>query len=417
MKLVSKLNLLVFFFLYLTSILTVNPTSYTISYLSPLSLANKQRDALFDRYLISSELSLGRFSNLKISISELIGLSLVLNRTAILPKFEQCMNGGGIGMNDEVYFDQLFDSSTFSRASVVSTSGIDLDRLCKGNTASVAVSTFVDRKKEYVRNTIKNDISISLDDLSTTPLLFGEDVPMEKIFSSYPYDRYFLQETTEVWARDYMKDRLLPDRLKALERYQCIVLGANYLSLNWARLPNEFEEVHRELLPNPFIRADVYDFLQKNGLINAINAKYPAHRSIIPFIAIHLRMGDFLTFKHVRTFGSDCNDNPELLVHHVKDVLSRKIIKESGLAPQIVLSTDDYKSPCAIHFKLVFPYVTFLEDVSRFHSKSCQCALFDQELLGASSFFFGDRMSTFSQAVHQIRTLRNQHGIDTTIWL
>ena len=113
----------------------------------------------------------------------------------------------------------------------MSTSGIDLDRLCKGNIASIAISTFVDRKKEYVRNTVKNEVSISLDDLSTTPLLFGEDLPMETIFSSYPYDRYFLPDTTEVWARDYMKDRLLPDRLKSLEEYQCIVLGANYLSL------------------------------------------------------------------------------------------------------------------------------------------------------------------------------------------
>jgi len=113
MKVVSKLNLLifvVFFFLYLSSLQTVNPRSPTISYLSPLSLANRQRAYLFDRYLISSELSLGRFSNLKISISELLGLSLVLNRTAILPKFEQCMNSEGIEMNDDIYFDQLFDS-------------------------------------------------------------------------------------------------------------------------------------------------------------------------------------------------------------------------------------------------------------------------------------------------------------------
>ena len=316
-------------------------------------------------------------------------------------------------MNDDIYFDQMFDSFAFSRASVVSTSGIDLDRLCKGNIASIAVSTFVDRKKEYVRNTLNNEVSISLDDLSPTPLLFGEDTSIEKIFYSYPYDRYFLPEITEAWSRDYMKDRLLPDKLKSLEGYQCIVLGANYLSLNWARLPKEFEVVHRELLPNPFIRADVYNFLLRNGLVNT---KIPAYTSFNPFIAIHLRMGDFLTFKHVRTFGLDCNDNPEILVNHVRDVLRRRFASQSGLIPPILLSTDDYKSLCATQLKLTFP-VILLEDASRFHSKSCRCALFDQEVLGASSFFFGDRMSTFSQAVHQIRTLRNQYGIDSTVWL
>jgi hypothetical protein len=361
------------------------------------------------RLLISSELYLGRFSNIKISILEVIGLSLALNRTAVIPVFNNCKNSDGVRSSDDSYFDQLFDASLFSRASVVSTSGIDLDRLCEGSAASVAVSSFVDRKKEYVRSTVKNEISISLDDLSNTPLLFGEDVPLEKVFSSYPYDRYFLPEITEVWAREFMKDRLLPDKLKALDDYQCIIVGANYLSLNWARLPYEFEEVHRELLPIPFIRSEVFEFLRKNGVVNTRIQPY----SILPFIAIHLRMGDFLTFQSIRTFGYNCNENPGLLVGFVERVLSSMGAKKQF---PIFLSSDDYQSACAIHIKNALP-VIFLESASRFYSNSCRAALFDQEVLGASSFFFGDKMSTFSQSIHQIRMLRYLHKEDTTTWL
>ena len=34
-----------------------------------------------------------------------------------------------------------------------------------------------------------------------------------------------------------------------------------------------------------------------------------------------------------------------------------------------------------------------------------------------SEFFFGDQKSTFSQAIHQIRTLRHNKGVESTRWL
>ena len=47
---------------------------------------------ILDRYIISSAVYYGRISNAKISISEVIGLALALNRTAVIPKLEECHN-------------------------------------------------------------------------------------------------------------------------------------------------------------------------------------------------------------------------------------------------------------------------------------------------------------------------------------
>jgi hypothetical protein len=357
------------------------------------SILKRCHQTFQDRYIILSELSFGRMSNLKISVAEVIGLSLALNRTAVFPKFETCM------LKTEE-FDLLFDPSRFCQASIVSSSGLDLNRICEDNAASVVASNLGNP-----RATVRGEISIDLARITPPELILTDDAD-ENIFKSYPYDKYFLP-TTASWASAFISDRLLVKKLEILSSYKCIILGKNFFSINWAQLPNEFEEVHRELIPSPSIRADVHGYLQRNGLFS---------ESAVQFIAIHLRMGDFLTSTFHRGFGFECNKNPELLISHVQGLLTRLSKSSNALLPPILLATDDYNSVCSKYLQLSFSIIS-LDGASRFHKDSCQGALFDQEVLGASSYFFGDKMSTFSQAIHQIRTIRYGHETDTTTWL
>jgi hypothetical protein len=364
----------------------------------------KQSSTIRDQYIISSTLSFGRLSNLKISIAEIIGLSLALNRTAIFPDLQSCRIGGGLEFNDDIYFEQLFDSSGFTRASVMSKSGIDFDRLCRNDSVSINMNDV-----GLVKNLPQRKINTSDTDGTSNNTILRDFVSFDELFSMYPYDVHFLP-TIISWAKEFMKNPFLPDELALITR-RCIYLRGNFMSLNWARLPYEFEEVHKELVPNPSIQADVYDFLQKIRLVDAANPRCSSCFSSVPFIAIHLRMGDFLTSDIHRGFGVDCNKNPDLLIPHLK---SAQYI--SGSLP-VILATDDYQSNCAINLQQKIPGIIFLKDVSRFHRNSCRGALFDQEVLGASSFFFGDKMSTFSQSIHQIRTIRYRRASNTTSWI
>ena len=363
---------------------------------SPVALFPKsQQRRLHERYLISSDLSFGRLSNTKISLAEVIGLSLVLNRTAVLPRLESCM------LKTEE-FEQLFDSSSFSRASVLSSSGLDLNRICKHDVIYISVSKNVGNSKSISLTGVK---TIELDEISLQPFLFYNDTSTN-LFKSHPYDKYFLP-TTASWAPSYMKDELLIEKLASLNNYRCIIIPKNFYSVNWARFPSEFVEVHRELVPSPTIREDVVDFLEKNELSSALR---------VPFIGIHLRMGDFLTSHMNHVFGFECNNNPELMVSNISNVLTRFAELTNNAPLRIILASDDYNSVCAKLVQISYPVIT-LDGASRFLSESCQGAIFDQEVLGASSFFFGDKMSTFSQAIHQIRTLRYGHPVDSTMWL
>jgi hypothetical protein len=372
------------------------------------SSENQRKSAiLHDRYLISSELSFGRLSNMKISIAEVIGLSLALNRTAMLPVLQNCKSGGGEGLNHDTYFEHLFDASALSRATVLSSSGIDLGRICDSDSIAVEV---LGHKSLNSFSLINAKIFQSLE-LNHDPLSFGDDIPNDILFDSFPYSQYFLPKVRDTWGPLFLRDRLLPDKLALLNDVKCVILGRNYLSLNWARLPSEFKEVHRELVPHSAIRADVLDFFLRNKFIDSRMS------TIIPFIAIHLRMGDYLLLDEFRSFGVACNNHPEMLVSYVKELLERYSQSSgNGTSLPIILATDDYNSNCAKYFQQSLS-VSFLFGVSRFHSASCRGALFDQEILGASAFFFGDKMSTFSQSIHQIRTLRYAHTIETTTWL
>jgi len=381
---------------------------------------------LNEKFIISSELpEFGRLSNMKMSIAEVIGLALVLNRSALLPRFDSCMYHPNTVkhkedthftiLNDDSSFEQLFDSSSFSHVSVMSYSGINLRRICGNDIISVSMA----KVRDNAKNSISDEIPVFLSDIHLKePFLFGNDISLESSLKSYPYDKYFLPIVSEQWAKDLISDTLLPDKLASFNNHKCIVMGKNYLSLNWARLPSVFDEVHKELIPSPVIRTDVLDFLNRNHLLGEYDQSHCSF-SIVPFLGIHLRMGDFLKYEYFHSFGRDCNENPEVIVMQIKKSLEwfmRWSSERNGTFPPIVLATDDYDSKCVSRIHDEFP-VIILHGVSRFHSNSCRGALFDQEVLGVSSVFLGDKLSTFSQSIHQIRTIRNLHSVDTTIWL
>jgi hypothetical protein len=382
---------------------------------------------ILDRYIISSAVYYGRISNAKISISEVIGLALALNRTAVIPKLEECHNiFDGI---DDAHIDQLFDLSLFSRASVISRAGFDASRICGDDVISIPISGF--HGFDEVKSDIGSDNKkMKLDQiLLSKPFFFGStnDESLETILNKFPYKSHFNPETKVIASR-YMTDLLVPDKLATLSNYKCIIIGRNFYSLNWNRLPREFQEIHKEMQPNPTIRADALEFLLQNELIDSTSS--PTKPTILPFIAIHLRMGDFVSKDAHHSFGVICNRDPDILSIKVKEALksieNRQSVDSSASATTtttissrlpIILATDDYSSSCANHLRKTFPTLIQLDGASRFHVRSCRGALFDQEILGASEYFFGDQKSTFSQAIHQIRTLRHMKDVESTSWL
>jgi hypothetical protein len=107
---------------------------------------------------------------------------------------------------------------------------------------------------------------------------------------------------------------------------------------------------------------------------------------------------------------------------------------EEWNAQAVVLASDDYGAPCLSQLRAVMKGVArkswaqgrnklanleliLLRDASRFEARSCKAALFDHEVLGASAAFIGDGKSSFSQTVHQIRTLRYGRAVASTVWV
>ena len=152
----------------------------------------------------------------------------------MFPKLESCIKPTeeDLGWSGVIEFDQLYDASAFSHASVFSSSGFDMNRVCGQDAVTIIVSDLFGKPKP----TVRGEVMINLADIKLSePFLFGSDVPLGDVFTSYPYDNFFLHRVTELWASKYMNDRLLPDKLASLSTHRCIILGRNFLSLNWAR--------------------------------------------------------------------------------------------------------------------------------------------------------------------------------------
>ena len=341
--------------------------------------------------------------------------------------------------------DALFDPSAFSRASLVSLAGFDFARLCSGSVAFVSPSTFwgggPQGEADFGGLRMPAVRSWEL----TSPLLppFAGPTTTEEAMRAFPFKEHYNVGLRDAAPR-YLSDAMLPDKLASspFTESRCLVLGKNFLSLNWARLGSEFSEIGRELLPHASVRADAYEFLERRGLhVNsgemgrgassrsgsALNLD-TLRTSGRAFVAIHLRMGDFLSDSSHHSFGVRCNRDPSVLVNIVIDAVG-----EWG-AEAIVLASDDYGAPCLSQLrgvmkgdalgggsqggsKLANLELILLRDASRFEARSCKAALFDHEVLGASVAFIGDSKSSFSQTVHQIRTLRYGRTVKSTKWL
>ena len=312
----------------------------------------------------------------------------------MVPRLDECSADGA-----ESGFDGLFDGSSFTRASVVSAVSFDVGAVCAGSAIFVNVgSSFSFQRGQLSFGGMDVDSVSSLELPVPSPLVFSGPTEMDDIVVHAPYPDSFAPGLTSD-VRRYLSDTLLPDRLSQRQE-TCVILGRNFLSLNWARLPLEFAETLSELTPHSSIRANVDEFLLRHELHGR------------PFLGIHLRMKDFLTDPGHRSFGVECNADPARLVAFVSAQAARH-----GTSA-VVLATDDYNSPCAAQLRRAFSgSLVSLRQASRFVSTSCKAALFDQEVLGASAAFLGDSRSSFSQAIHQVRTLRGNRTSTSTTWL
>jgi hypothetical protein len=158
------------------------------------------------------------------------------------------------------------------------------------------------------------------------------------------------------------------------------------------------------------------------------------------FVGVHLR--SFLA-RDGRTgdFSSSCAEHPGLLYE-----LVRARLRGAPLGTKVVVATDKYDSPCyaALARELgedpaaaaaaaaaaagaedagafmsareggaVIP----LRGASRARADTCTAAVFEQEVLGHSAAFIGNKGSTFSIAIHHNRVLRCAESVDSTTFL
>lgn len=388
-----------------------------------------------NQFLISSSVYFGRISNAKISVTELVGLGIALNRTVIIPKIEECGADG-----NEANFDTLFDITAFGSTSVLSNGGnIQYNRLCGDSAVYIGTGSFpgnVESKVNFYDITVPGFNSLQLPDADlptlenqysslNRPRSTGEALTMN------PYSVYFTHGLRNDLQR-YLRDPLLPDKL-AERKEKCIILGRNFFSVNFGRIPGTFESAINEIIPHPTIRIQVDQFLirqklsrgnlREDSLLNYINSNgtknmdtknyryVPLPHSGRPFLGIHLRMKDFLTDANHISFGAECNRNPEKLLIQVEQLITKYRTEI------IVLATDDYAVPCARALRSKYPDTILLQDASIYEPKSCKAALMDQEILGTSEAFIGDSRSSFSQAIHQIRLVRHGRAPESSVWL
>ena len=401
---------------------------------SPLPLMLTSLPPLRHRYLISSAINYGRISNAKLSLVELLGLARALNRTAIVPKLDACGSDGA-----DSSFDVLFDATALSHEGALSLSSFDVARECGGEGAAAFVSVGGGQDSEFdgpptgatlnfgglqipsfrahdlapktageaaQSGATESDGTMAALPRFTGPYFSGP-ATSDQALSDPHFTRYYAPRLAAAVLPRQMVEPLLPDKL-ARRGEGCLVLSRTFLSLNWARLPHVFTEVGRELQPHAAVRANAEELLVRHGL---------AQRA---FISVHLRMGDFLTDVGHISFGVACNSEPTLLTNRLRSLLtSESEFADAGTSEEarIVLATDDYTSACARAVQREFPSMLMLRDASRFVALSCRAALVDQEVLARGAFFVGDSRSSFSQAVHQIRTLRHGRNFASTIWM
>ena len=358
-------------------------------------------------YLVSSAINYGRVSNAKNSLFELLGLARALGRRAIVPKLDAC---GADGVDSS--FDSLFDTSMLS-SEALSLGSFDFEGQCGRNSKTaifVSIGGYPQFEGPPVGNTI-NFGGLTIPTVQARELAVNqttstlEKAAMDLALNDPLYANYFAPGVKKQLP-EFLIEPLLINKL-AERSETCLVLGRTYLGINWPLIPRIFEDLSRDVVPHSLVRKSVSEFLNRKGLVHC------------QFISIHLRMGDFLTNSDFNSFGAECNKNPSLLLEAIRLLLGLIRTEElcDSVHPLLVLSTDDYQSLCAQQLLRDFPHVIILQGESVFSPESCRKSLFDQEVLAHSTYFVADKKSTFSQAVHQIRSLRLGRNVSTTIWL
>ena len=325
-------------------------------------------NAFSGRYFLSASIDYGRYSNAKISLVESLAIALILNRTAVIPHLECCRETSKSAFG-------LFDFSALP-VPVISIDAFDFESNCdaKGNNwiyVDSGASSFMSEEPSFFRGRMPERLQDSGGSLLR------------------------MLERTEV------------------RKVTCIVLSKHFKVLQNLASSSEITtssdraqtSISSLLLPHNSIADGARRFLK--------NIRLDAQ----PFIGIHLRQTDFLTWGEHKSFAKACNDNPDLLLRHIHNVAKLGIYFDKKTQPSIVLATDDYFSTCSESVSRAFDKAIVLLSASVFKEGSCEEASFDQEVLGASTTFIGDGMSTFSDAIRLIRTNRNHFSPETNLLL
>jgi hypothetical protein len=446
------------------------------------------------KYLISSVLYFGRISNIKISLLDMIGASLESHRAFVVPEISECAVDG-----IDRTFGGLFNDALPLTRRIRSLSSFDASA-CNGSVYFVNAGPF---KWEGPKDgafyedggdgTVHNgpDENPNAVEVMDGRITSSSDVGTKGFLNidaqrSGPlHKNYFAPGQLQSFSR-YALDPLFFEKIiKRTEK--CVIFGKNFQAANWERFPSTFVRSVRGLAPAAPIYYAAIDFLARHGLAGGAGGcprgrptaadalsqdelsllgegkslpsawgtidTDPSEEGGSRFLAIHLRMGDFLTITDFSGFGSKCNMNPSLLIDRVKASLAA-----NTLITRVVVATDDFSSKCytalaealgeepgasavARHAARAESRVvgggggggggggdqhTFarpggliipVRGGSGYKGSSCSAALFDQEVLGHSAEFFGESGSSFSEAIHRIRSLRCGAPALTTIWL
>jgi hypothetical protein len=418
-----------------------------------------------EKYLIVSTIRFGRLSNARLVVGDMAGLGIVLNRTVILPHLDACGAEGD---------DGVWDLDALRVPGILSNFGLNVHRLCLARPGD---RLYVEPPPAHLNITPISGFFFGrgnnpwegwgvpqtsvLDVVPKNETRFGKWFTKEDALSSEPARSFF----TDGLRSDSM-DFLTPSFVEQIAAHygaRCIFMEEKFQSVNWAQFRDAYYRVQSSLLPHPAVRSLVRVFLARAGLLLVPSGTFgdeeeeeigrdeeagrregAGYGVAVPFIGIHLRMGDFLEPKY-RSFGTLCNAQPQVLLDHVETAVQRLNVahtkeaaarssstggwrsrgrgrRTSTFVPSglpLLIATDSPEQPCVAYLSANYAAgaVLLLSDVNPYHGGTCRRALFDQEVLGYSAAFLGDIRSTFSMAIHNIRVLQRGYDVGTTTWL
>jgi hypothetical protein len=407
-------------------------------------------------------------------VLDLLAAAEVSHRDLVIPELSECAVDGY-----DRTFGGLFDVALPLTARVRSTGSFDFQSSCNGSAVYLEPGPWSGASGRVSFGGLDMPVLSLPGDVqpSAGDVVFGKaaDSPLlaaSKLFISTSEQKagvvhreYFAKGQRDTF-QNYRQDPLFLEKV-ASRPETCVVLGKNFQAANWERFPELFVRAVRALVPTPPVRAAALDFLWRHGLAggssssSSSSSEDPEQGSsrdsrgcplgrpelsdslssaqmkaaLLPaaeglsgwgssaggssssagehFLAIHLRMGDFLTDPGHQSFGVQCNAEPGKLIKVVKELLA-----EHSHVRRIVVATDDFSSACflALQAEMGSALLT-VRSGSGYRDSTCSAALFDQEVLGHGALFIGDQASSFSEAIHRVRTLRCGAPASSTVWL